>query len=367
MRGLSIPRSRTVRWTTPLVTVATAVILRVALRWVLHEDAPFLLFFFAAVMTSAAVGGLGPGLLATALAAAASNYFLTPPIYEFAILDRTQFVGLILFLFEGAFISVLGGGLRQAVRRLEAAEARGEILERRVLQASDRERARVGRDLHDGLGQQLLGVTLLARAAEAQLATGNVAVAAEDLRKIGQVMTDALQWTRDLARQLIAPTLANDGLLSTLQDLAANAERLFGIRCIATAEPRLPAPPPEAGEHLYRIAQEAISNAVKHGRATRVSIHLGAVTNGSSDDPLIGQVLTIRDDGLGLHAIRATGSNGHAGTGLHVMRRRAELIGGRLEVTTASNGNGTPPADGGGTIVRCTFASASALMQESAR
>jgi signal transduction histidine kinase len=306
--------------------------------------------FFAAVMTCAATGGLGPGLFAIALAAAAADFFLTPPFYRFAIADRTQFLGLTLFVTEGTFICLLCEQLRRAVQRASASESRSKWLERRALQASDRERARIGRDLHDGLGQQLLGVTLLARAAEIRMGDTLAAPlaparAVEDLRKIGQVVGEALQWTRDLARQLVAATLPTDGLAQALQGLASNAERLFGIRCFASAEPDLAAAPQGAAEHLYRIAQEAISNAVKHGHASSITICLSTADRSLGGDPSL-QVLEIRDDGIGFDP-RAAAAADH-GTGLHLMRCRAEMIGGQLEVASPAGG---PP----GIVVRCTY------------
>jgi signal transduction histidine kinase len=314
----------------PMAAVAAAVGLRLGLRQALAEDSPFLLFF-AAVMASAAYGGLGPGLLATGIAAAAANFFLTPPFYTFALNDRSEVVGLMLFAIEGTLISVISGRLHRAVRE-------SRRLERRVLEVADRERASIGRDLHDGLGQQLLGAALMAKSAEARLAE-NCASApiAADVRNIQHVVGDALKWTRDLARQLSATTIANDGLLPALQDLATNAERLFGVRCTATADAGLHSPPAPVCEHLYRIAQEAITNAIKHGHASHIDL---AWRGGDGAQ----NVLEIRDGGAGFQAHRNSADHG---IGLHVMRFRAEQIGGRLTLES--------PTGAHGVIVRCTF------------
>jgi signal transduction histidine kinase len=320
---------RTIRWAIPLVAVASAVALRLTLRGALAEDSPFLLFF-AAVMVSAAYGGRGPGLMATALAAAAANFFLTPPFYRFSVNGRSEIVALLLFVTEGSVISIISGRLHQAVRE-------SRRLERRVLEIADRERARIGRDLHDGLGQQLLGAALLAKSAESRLAANDsTTTLVDDVRHVQRVVGDALSWTRDLARQLSATTIANDGLLPALQDLADNAERLFSIRCVATAEPGLRSPSPLVCEHLYRIAQEAITNAVKHGRAWNVEL----AWRGNGDR----QVLEIRDTGQGF---QTSSEEPRDGIGLHVMRSRAELIGGDLSIGKGENLLGA--------VVRCEF------------
>jgi len=314
------------------------------LRSALAEDSPFLLFF-ASVMVSAAYGGLGPGLLATLLAGIASNYFLTPPFYRFTLSTRSEIVGLILFVVEGSVISVISDRLHRAVRE-------SRRLERRVLEVADSERARIGRDLHDGLGQQLLGAALLAKSAEARLAeNGSTMPLAEDVRNVQRVVGDALSWTRNLARQLASTTVANDGLFPALQDLATNAERLFSIRCVASADPGLASPPPPVCEHLYRIAQEAINNAVKHGHASHIDI-LWQMRIGR-------QVLRIRDNGRGFDESERVNSARQAaidqpagetrearGIGLRVMRHRAQMVGGHLQIARG---------DSGGTIVACEF------------
>jgi signal transduction histidine kinase len=212
-------------------------------------------------------------------------------------------------------------------------------LERRVLEIADRERARIGRDLHDGLGQQLLGAALLAKSAESRLAANDsTTTLVDDVRHVQRVVGDALSWTRDLARQLSATTIANDGLLPALQDLADNAQRLFSIRCVASADPGLRSPPPLVCEHLYRIAQEAITNAVKHGRAWNVEL----AWRGSGDQ----QVLEIRDTGHGFQTL-SNAEPPRDGIGLHVMRSRAELIGGELSIGKGENLLGA--------VVRCKF------------
>jgi len=313
----------------PVATVTGAVVLRLGLRRALAEDSPFLLLF-AAVMASAAYGGLGPGLFATGLAAAAASFFLIPPFYRFTV-DRSQLTGLGLFVIEGSVISVLSDRLHRAVRRASESE-------RRVLEVGDRERARIGRDLHDGLGQQLLGASLLAKSAETRLAVrGSTVDAVDDVRQMRTVIGDALHWTRDLARQLTTTTMTGDGLLPALQDLAAYVERLFGVRCVVDSDVNLVSPPPDVCEHLYRLAQEATTNAVKHGHATQINLLWRA------DGPNR-QTLEIRDDGRA----PALNGDGNAGIGLHVMRYRAETIGGELSVTL-------PGPAGAGAVVRCTF------------
>src|SRR4051812_23403234 len=110
------PRSNLARWSIPIVAVALAVTVRVALRQPMGDVPPFLLFF-AAVMASAALGGFGPGLAAMVLATIAMDFFLIPPFHSFVIPTRGQVIELFMFCAEGMFISFLSSRLHASVRR----------------------------------------------------------------------------------------------------------------------------------------------------------------------------------------------------------------------------------------------------------
>src|ERR1051325_8163716 len=142
-----------------------------------------------------------------------------------------------------------------------------------LVEMSSRERMRLGQELHDSVGQLLSGITFLARALENKLSAHGLPEAA-DAAEIGQFVLQALTQTRDLARGLFPVELEADGLSVALTELAARLEKLFGISCRVEAEEKLVVCDRTVANHLFRLDQEAISNSVKHGRATEVVVGL---------------------------------------------------------------------------------------------
>ena len=325
--------SRLTRYGAPVLVVGVAVMLRVALASVIPLRSPFLLLF-AAIMVSAAYGGLGPGILATVLAALASDFFVTGfpvRLQDFHIPDGAQ---LSLFFVEGLFLSLLGAMLHRARRRALSADAAARRLEQTILEISEGERRRIGHDLHDGLGQHLTGIALLAKALKQRLA-GAKPAEAEQAAKIAQLVNESIGWTRDLARGLSPVTLDTEGLAPALEELAVNASNLLGIKCTCAYDGEEFAIDGERALHLYRIAQEAINNSVKHGKGRNIRVGLarqgGTIT------------MTVRDDGVGLSAKTLV----NPGIGLQIMQYRARMIGAALTVTRA--------ASSGGTLVTCSL------------
>jgi two-component system, LuxR family, sensor kinase FixL len=209
-------------------------------------------------------------------------------------------------------------------------------LEQEVLRVSDDERRRIGQDLHDGLGQQLTGIGLIARnlARKLQHEKHPESLTAEEITRLIQ---EADEQARQLARGLVPVELGPDGLSAALERLAKNAGALFGIDCaleVRVEDDRV-LRHSDAATHLYRIAQEAISNAVRHGEARHVSISLNATAERLR--------LWIHDDGIGIPEDFASFPYAnHEGMGLHIMHYRARIIGGSLDVR---------PSPGGGTTV----------------
>jgi PAS domain S-box-containing protein len=195
-----------------------------------------------------------------------------------------------------------------------------KLLESAILEAVNREQYRIGNDLHDGLGQELTGIALMLRCLAGRLAIEH-RNAVPDVESITRLVSNAVESTRSLARGLSPVNLERGGLRDALAGLAMHARSVYGIKALFTN--RLPTSmtlDDEMANHLYRIAQEAITNAVKHGQAKTVRLHLSAVH---------GRVrLTIADDGSGLPADVSAAS----GLGLRIMRYRARIARGDVRI-----------------------------------
>lgn len=215
--------------------------------------------------------------------------------------------------------------VRDITRQLE--------LEREVLVVAERERQRIGHELHDDLCQQLTGIEFLSQTLAGQL-SGVSAVNADRAREIAQMVRKAIDHTRELAHGLAPVQLETVGLNGALEELAARTRRLFQIDCRFRSNAHAWTHDPALGIHLYRIAQEAVSNALKHGRAKRVEI--GLVRNKYR------LMLAVSDNGVGL----PTKPRKSKGTGLRVMQYRAGAIHGHLVVRRNLKG---------GTTVSCTI------------
>ena len=201
-----------------------------------------------------------------------------------------------------------------------------------MLQVATREQQRIGGDLHDGLGQQLTGVALMLKSLLPRLTRAGGDVQGEMEQIIGLV-NDAIDSTRSLARGLSPVRAGRDGLLMGFEELVSKTFERYKVR--VTLDYSLPETPDfddDTATHLYRIAQEALGNAVRHGKASRVAISLALDS---------GQVhLVVRDNGGGFDRRLIAGS----GMGLKIMRFRAQMIGGDLAVESAP---------GSGSTIRC--------------
>ena len=206
-------------------------------------------------------------------------------------------------------------------------------LEKEIVEISSREQIRIGQDLHDGLGQHLTGVTFLTRALENKLAALSLPEAA-DAAEIGQLVLQALSQTRNLARGVFPAELESSGLVEALIELAGTVQKLFRISCRFEGDTSIMLQDRQLANHLFRLAQEAINNSVKHGKAKQVIIALRK----SGDQT----VLAVHDDGIGF-PVQGFKTNG---LGLRIMHYRAQKIGGSFEIQSSPNG---------GTIVSCSF------------
>ncbi|HTL16134.1 MAG TPA: PAS domain-containing protein [Patescibacteria group bacterium] len=228
-----------------------------------------------------------------------------------------------------------------------AAQAAGAIarirLERQILEISDREQARIGQDIHDGLCQQLIGMAFNANSLEQTLGAQQRAEVAT-ARRICLLLDEAITEARRVCRGLYPVRLKTEGLVPALEELAHTVTERYNLRCECHLGTRRLLCDITTATHLYRIAQEAINNAVKHSGANNIHLQLEA-SEGSLE-------LQVKDDGTGLK----TNSGRAGGMGLHIMDYRARSIGGSLEIQDT----------GTGTLVCCRVAQRAAALSSEA-
>lgn len=206
---------------------------------------------------------------------------------------------------------------RQAADLHERTEERSR-LEQEIIQISEREQRRIGQDLHDDVCQRLAAVKMKIQDHEEKLA-GSAPSLLNDAGAIAADLSAAIQITRALARGLSPVEASGGGLAMALRGLARDSSAVFGIECSFEGDEGIPALPHQTANQLFRIAQECVSNAARHARATRVGITLRHAP----------PALTMRVSNDG--SPKPSGDAESEGMGLSIMRHRAESIGTTLE------------------------------------
>ncbi|HEX3719544.1 MAG TPA: PAS domain S-box protein [Verrucomicrobiae bacterium] len=206
-------------------------------------------------------------------------------------------------------------------------------LEREILEISNREQRRIGHDLHDGVCQQLAGIALMTASLADQLEEKGMPESTQTER-ISGLINNAITQTRGVARGLFPVRLEENGLVSALEELAANSSELFKINCQFSCVEAPATVDNEIALHLYYIVLEAVANACKHGGASNVFITLEAARDRYS--------LTVRDDGKGF----SPAGKPHTGMGIRIMEYRARVIGANFTLQSAP---------GSGTQLTCLF------------
>ena len=205
-------------------------------------------------------------------------------------------------------------------------------LERQILEISDREQARIGQDIHDGLCQHLVSLAFDANSLEQRLSAQRQPEA-EIAKRLADFLDRAITESRQLSRGLFPVRLAQEGLAPALDELARAICDRFKLQCRFEGQGLVAVENSAIATHLYRIAQEAVTNAVKHSRARSVRIclrdHAGQLE------------LRVEDNGTGFSSAAQKQSKG---MGLHIMAYRARMIGGTLHLKSSRRG---------GTVVSC--------------
>jgi signal transduction histidine kinase len=192
-------------------------------------------------------------------------------------------------------------------------------LEAEILEISEREQRRIGQDLHDGLTQHLRGIVYLHHVLHERFVRKSAPEAADSAR-ITQLLDQAVDQARSLARGLFPVQLAATGLMQALSALAVTVKGIYGISCRFVCPKSVLIHDNPTATHLYRIAQESVQNAVRHGKATRVVVGLSA-TDGAV-------TLCVKDNGQGFPQVLPE----TRGMGLEIMKYRARTIGGQLSL-----------------------------------
>jgi PAS domain S-box-containing protein len=206
------------------------------------------------------------------------------------------------------------------------------FMERSIATVSEKERQRIGLELHDVLAQQLAGIAFLSKALERKLSARSSGCSSQ-AGKLAQLASEAVLQVRNLSSGLYPAELERRGLVAALRELALGQAQIYKIPCSFRQTGTPPVLDSRVSLNLYRIVQEAVANALKHSRASRVEIHF-QVKKGDFQ-------LIIADDGCGF----STKAGKSKGQGIPIMTYRAESIGALLQIESVRSQ---------GTVVRCS-------------
>ncbi len=312
-----------------------------ALDFLLGFELSIFVFYFLPVSLAVATLGWRAGVTAAVASVAtwlvgdfaAGAHFANPliPWWNALIVLVTYLVVVWLLSSLLALQREMEERIRQRTAALTDEIAERERLEKEILEVSERERRAVGRDLHDSLCQHLTGTALAGQVLGEKLEARQVPEAG-DAKKIVALIEEAIDETRGLAKGLMLVQIEDDGLLAALEELASATSGRFRIECLFRFDAGVVVSDNTTASHLFRICQEAVRNAVRHGAAKRIEIILLEKSDGIQ--------LTITDNGTGLPAEE----HRHRGMGLRIMAHRAAMIGATFSIVAQSEG---------GTMVVC--------------
>jgi len=219
-------------------------------------------------------------------------------------------------------------------RALAEAQADSRRLETEIVAISEKERHNIGADLHDGLGQQLTAIELICTGLKEDVADLQPDLR-ERVEQMGRMLREAVAQTRVLSRGLVPVRDDPDALRMALAELTERINSLGSIRCRLEYPAAVPILEPSVAGHLYRIAQEAVNNAVKHSKTTEIVVRFRETKDGPW--------LQVSDNGCGMPKTDSRNS----GLGLRMMQHRARVIGANLTVSSRR---------AAGVTITCAFA-----------
>lgn len=219
--------------------------------------------------------------------------------------------------------------LAQTNAGLQQEMAERQRLEAALIQVSEAQQKSIGRELHDGLGQHLTSIAFFGATLQQQL-HDRAQPEADAARRIVELVNQSIDMTRRIARGLYPAALESRDLAAALEQLADNTRSLKGVTCVLRADPDVLVSDPLVAINLYRVAQEAINNAVKHSQARHLRIDLACVNDNHR--------LSVSDDGIGFDPERIEQG---PGLGMHSLRYRVSLLAGSLEIDRNTQGGTT--------------------------
>jgi signal transduction histidine kinase len=303
----------------------------------------FSVFYLLEVGLAAWFVGRGFGLVMSVLSvivwiggdvAAGAHYpNLVVPVWNAIILMVFYFIVVWLLASLRSFHKQLEARVAERTQALTREMAERQRLEEEILTVSEREQRRIGHDLHDSLCQHLTATALAGQVLGERLAAKQLPEAA-DAGKVVALVEDGIDLARNLTRGLYPVEMEAEGLMVAFQQLAGNTTRGAKIQCVFECDRPVLIHDDAVATHLYRITQEAVRNAIRHGKAKRIDINLSEASDRVK--------LTIEDDGIGIPDELQLGE----GLGIRIMAHRAAMIHGRFSVE---------PGATGGTIVTCSL------------
>lgn len=253
------------------------------------------------------------------------------PAWNALITFGSYVVVIWLLAYLKSFYRGLETRIRQRTAALREEMEKRERLEKEVAEVTERERRRIGHELHDSLGQHLTATSLALQVLRGKLET-EPSPRSNDLDQAVELVEQGIDLTRKIAKGLFPLELEGEGLAAALLELSRVTAQNHHVACELKCDSSVRLSDSTVATHLYRIAQEAVINAIKHGHVNRIVIEL------SRRDANL--TLSIKDDGIGLAAPLPE----NRGIGLQIMSSRAGMIGGTLSVRNQAEG---------GTIVTC--------------
>lgn len=246
------------------------------------------------------------------------------------LIINNQLIGVIETVSDITQCKAAEESMRQAKEIAETALKQIMLTEQKIITINEKTLALVGQELHDNLGQHLTGIAFLSEVLAKKL-TDKHLPEMQDAINITAYINEAISQTRQLAQGLFPLQLQESGLKIMLEQLASSIRSIYHIQCELLYEDGFQIDDDLININLFRIAQEAVNNAIKHGKATQITLK----TSVSADINII-KMLAISDNGIGIDAAPKTGES--SSLGMLTMRYRATLIGGSLTIDSSSEG-----------------------------